>query len=58
MVTSKYVIDIKKEKAFLKSGGSVLPGQLKNAFFHYIPQYKKRQAESLDLPAKFYRLNL
>ena len=43
---------------FPASGSGVLAGHLKNAFFHYRPLLKKRQAEMKVLPAKNYRLNL
>jgi len=42
----------KKEKAFFSSGISVFAGHLKNAFFHYNPIKKIRQAERTSLPAK------
>lgn len=39
-------------------GNSVFAGHLKNAFFHYTPEHKKRQAETNVPLAKNQRPNL
>ena len=48
----RWVEDCAPELILFQSGDSVFAGHLKNAFFHYIPAGKKRQAETCALLAK------